>query len=77
MKEKIVVIRKWKEPTVRTYLNADAVGIEMDMDDYLVNLVEQVTNIPVIFTKTSLLAKLQEAHEKIVIEMKQTTKYVT
>ena len=77
MKEKIVVIRKWKEPAVRTYMSPEAVGIEMDVEDYLTNLVEQLTNIPLTFTKSSLLIKMKEANANIVNEMKQTTKHVT
>lgn len=74
MKEKIIVIRKWKEPSVKAFMDADEVGIEMSMDDYLVSLVEQITNLPFTFSKAALLAKMQEAHKNIVTDMKSTTR---
>lgn len=74
MKEKIIVIRKWKEPSVRAFMDANEVGIEMSMDDYLINLVEQITNLPFTFSKTTLLAKMHEAHKNIVTDMKSATR---
>jgi hypothetical protein len=58
-------------------MDGEGVGIEMDVDSYLTSLVDQLSNIPITFTKGALLLKLKEAHEIVVIEMKQTTKYVT
>lgn len=77
MKEKIIVIRKWTEPEVRTYMDAGGVGIEMEIDKYLSALVTQITYLPMTFTKATLLAKLQEAHTNVAAEMRQTTKHVT
>lgn len=76
MKDKIIVVRRWKEPEVRAFMSVDEVGAEMELTAYLENLVSQINNLPLILTKASLLAKLQEANELIVNEMKQTTKYV-
>jgi hypothetical protein len=74
MKEKIIVIRKWKEPSVRTFMDAESVGIEMSVDDYLINMVDQITNLPFTFSKAALLVKMQEAHKNIVTDMKNTTR---
>ncbi len=73
MKEKLVVIRKWKEPEVRVYVTDKEIGIDMDSDVYLANLVEQVSNVTFTMTKAQLLSKLTEAHNNIVISMKRAT----
>jgi len=71
--EKLVVIRKWKEPEVRVYVTDQEIGIEMDSLSYLTNLVEQVSNVTFTMTKAQLLNKLTESHNNIVASMKQAT----
>lgn len=73
MTEKLVVIRKWKEPEVRVYVNSDEIGIEIESMAYLTNLVDQISNVTFTMTKAQLLTKLMEAHNNIVASMKQTT----
>ena len=76
MTEKVIILRYWNAPAVTAFMDVDGVGAKMDVDEYLDALVSQVTNLSFTFTKASLLAKLQEAHNNIASEMKQTTKYV-
>lgn len=76
MKDKLIVVRKWKEPEVRAFMSRAEVGADMDVDLYLESLVFQVNNLPLILTKAALLDKLKEASALVLNEMKQTTKYV-
>ena len=74
MKEKVVVIRKWKDPSIKAFITTEDVGAEMSIEDYLVSLVEQITYLPITFTKTTLLSKLVEASGNVTTEMKKTTR---
>jgi hypothetical protein len=76
MKEKIVVVRKWSEPEVTAFISESSVGASMSVENYLESLVSQITNLPFTVTKAALLAKLIEAHSSVLVEMKNTTKYV-
>lgn len=66
----------WKDPTIRAFITLDGVGAEISVSEYLDSIVEQITYLPVTFTKASLLAKLNEASGNVITEMKKTTRHL-
>jgi hypothetical protein len=76
MVDKVIILRKWKEPHITAFMNQDEIGAKMDIDEYLESLVSQITNIPLVFTKASLLEKLKQSHVSVATEMRQMTKHI-
>lgn len=76
MNEKIVISRKWEQPEIRAYVTAQEVGAEMSVDEFLDSLMSQISNIPLTFTKETMLSKLKAASKEVFIEMRDKTKLV-
>lgn len=75
-KERVVISRRWKNPSVTVYVNTDEIGARMDIDEYIDSLADQISNISLILTKEQLARKLKDAHVLVAEEMKTSTKYI-
>jgi hypothetical protein len=71
--EKLIVSRKWTNPAITVKMSTEEIAIEMEADAYLEAIVNQITNLSITFTKSTLLAKLKDAHANVVVEMKKST----
>ena len=76
MKERVITLRKWNDPQITTFVTREEIGSKMEIDEYLESLVAQLTNIPLVFTKATLLEKLTTAHKAVANEMKVATKFI-
>ena len=76
MNERVIISRKWANPHIVAFVDVAEIGAKMDIEEYLESLVLELTNIPLVFTKTALLEKLREAHKAVSAEMRNTTKYI-
>jgi len=76
MPSKIVVSRKWANPTIEAFYDIEGVGSACSVSDFLDVLVEEVGNPTLLVTKAALRAKLQSGWEKLEKELKDSTKYV-
>jgi hypothetical protein len=76
MNERVVVSRKWANPEITAFVTNIEVGASMSLDDFLSALSEEVGNPTWFFSKAQLFAKLVQAKDHILKEMKDTTKFV-
>lgn len=76
MKERVITLRKWNDPQITAFVTREEIGSKMEIDEYLESLVAQLTNIPLVFTKATLLEKLTTAHKAVANEMKVATKFI-
>lgn len=76
MKTKLIVSRKWHQPTIETFLSAEEVGSSIDLNDFLTALVEHIGNPTLLVTKTALAKKVQEASDAVLDEMRRTTVHI-
>ncbi len=75
-KTKVVVCRKWHNPSIETWVSNKEIGMAMSVDDYLTALVEEVGNPTMMFTKATLLAKLKSASPAVISGIKETSKEI-
>lgn len=71
--EKIVVSRKWDNPNIEIFLNTTEVGARIELYKFLDLLILEIGNPTLLLTKTALSNKIQEATNKIVLELKNQT----
>ena len=74
-----VVKRMWHQPEIHAFITPKEVGAHMDTNDFVRALVEEMygeKNRFLNLTKAEALAKLLEAKEKVLQEMKLVTSHV-
>jgi len=76
MKTKLVVSRKWHQPTIETFISTDEVGSQIDLADFLTALVEHIGNPTLLVSKNALAKKVQEASDAVLDEMRRTTVHI-
>ena len=76
MPSKIVVSRKWNNPTIEAFYNSEDVGAACSVSDFIDVLIEEVGNPTLLVTKAALKAKMLSGWEKLEKELKDSTKYV-
>jgi hypothetical protein len=77
MKERFVVGRKWNSPVIYTYATSEKIEMQIDLADFINALVEEAGSPALTMTKAGLKAKLLEAAEKVVSEVKTASREVT
>ena len=79
-KERVVVRRNWHSPEILAFISPAGVGASMDLNDFCRALVEEVFKDKarlLMLSKSDALAKVLEAKDNIMHEMKMTTTHVT
>jgi hypothetical protein len=72
----VVVKRMWHSPEIHAFIDQTAVGAHMDLNDYTRALIEQLFGDKsrlMMLSKADALAKIFEAKDTILAEMKTTT----
>jgi hypothetical protein len=72
-KATVVVSRKWNSPEIRVSVTQKEIAMEMDIETFLRTLSDIVGNPTFIVTKAQHLAKLTEATEQVIVEMKRAS----
>lgn len=76
MRERFVIGRKWNNPSIYTYVNAEQIEMQLDLADFINALVEEAGSPALTMTKSGLKAKLLEAAEKVCTEVKKASREV-
>jgi len=61
---------------IKAFVDSEKVGAEISLDDFLKALVEELGNPVMIMTKTQMLARMKQAADTALNEMKSATKFV-
>lgn len=75
-KNRVIVSRKWARPNIEAYLNAEEVGARMDLYEFVEALSAELGNPLTIVSQKQLYNRLRLATDRVVTEMKSTTRYV-
>jgi hypothetical protein len=73
---KVIVSRQWQHPQINVFVDAKEVGAEIDLDDFLLAMLEIVGKPTYIMTREQLKKKVFAAKEEIVTELKKATVHV-
>lgn len=76
MKTKVVTSRKWHQPQIETFLSAEEVGAKMELADFLIAVVEHIGSPAMLLTKSALQAKVQEASDAVLDELRKATIHI-
>jgi hypothetical protein len=76
MKSHVVVIsRKWAAPEISVTVTNKEIGMEMSLEQFIESVVSEVGNPALLLTRSALTAKVSQAVDKVVAEMKDATKH--
>jgi hypothetical protein len=73
---KVVVSRQWHNPQINVFVDAKEVGSEIDLDDFILAMLEIVGKPTYIMTREQLKTKVFAAKQTIVEELKKATVHV-
>lgn len=75
MAHKVVISRHWNNPTISYSIAREGIEINMDIDEYLLAMVEEIGNpaILMVMTKNRLLQLLRDKSEVVCSKIKEAT----
>ena len=73
---KVVVSRQWHNPQITAFVDMKEVGAEIDLDDFLLALLDVVGKPTYIMTREQLKTKVMMAKEAVITELKKATVHV-
>jgi putative NADH-flavin reductase len=73
---KVVVSRQWNHPQITAFLDVKEVGAQIDLDDFLLAMLDEIGKPTYIMTREQLKAKVMAAKDEILSEMKRATAHV-
>lgn len=75
-KTAVVVKRQWGNPLIQVLVNREGINIEMPITDFIKAVGYECGNPTLLFTNNMLIQKMNIATEKVVAEMKASTRQV-
>lgn len=76
MTVKVIMSRKWKSPEITYTVDGTGISGAMSLEDFISSLAEEVGNPAMIFTRATLLERLQTASTAICTELRENTRLV-
>lgn len=73
MKSTITVSRKWNNPSIVSFVDANEIGSTMLLDEYLEAVLQIVGSPTFVLTRAQLAEKVKSASTQVVEEMKRAT----
>lgn len=73
---KVIVSRHWHNPQINAFVTVQDVGAEMDLDDFLLAVLDILGKPTYIMTREQLKTKVMAAKEEVVTELKKATVHV-
>jgi hypothetical protein len=75
MTHKVVISRHWNNPNISYTVLREGIEIQMDLDEYLLAMVEEIGNpaILMVMTKNRLLQLLRDKSEVVCSKIKEAT----
>jgi hypothetical protein len=74
--EKVVIGRKWNNPSIYALVTDQRIELQVSLEDYLQALVIELGSPAFIFSKETLKAKIFEASQKVSEEIKKVSSKV-
>ena len=68
--EQVTITREWHKPEILTKVSDKEISLALNLADYLLALCEEFGSPTFVLTKATLLAKVQEASDKVVAKVK-------
>jgi hypothetical protein len=70
---KVVVSRQWHKPIINVFIDAKEIGSEIELDDFLLAMLDVVGKPTYMFTREQLKKAVFAAKEQIIQELKKAT----
>jgi hypothetical protein len=73
---RVVVGRKWHKPDIYTRLDKEGIDLQMELDDFVLALLDELGSPTMIMTRAQLKARVHQAVEKVVSGIKDVSREV-
>jgi hypothetical protein len=65
MIERVTVSRRWNNPTITSRITIDELSLSMDMDNFVIALIEELGSVAFVFTRKEIDKRVRESVFKI------------